>query len=287
MKRNKYSVLANGLLVTVFLSVLLLFSHCNKDNNSYISYHKGVNASQQFVHGQQMMTQLLSTYLKSLTDSAFLASGVSRIDGANVQLSTDSVQKITIEYPYYGADDGYGHWRAGTYEALTTDDFFEKDAEIHFEFKEFSWDKDTLTVDSLVLHNLGKVDGSNEHYWFRSGDIRVDYELSDDVSIFKLDEYFKLIKDPSTDYTSEKDWYEIWGSFGGVTEMNFSYETQIVEDSALANMFTCSWLKEGPAIVNVTNFDYPSAVYFSPADSCENLYLVEINGNPFPEVIDD
>jgi hypothetical protein len=266
---------------------LILLSGCNKDKNSYVSYHRGVNASQQFVYAQQMMKQLLNTYFKSLTDSAFLASGTANIDGAKVQYHEDTLKKILIEYPSYGADDGFGHWRMGTYEAQTHDDFFKKDALIHFVFNDFSYDKDTLTVDSLILQNLGKTDGLNEQYYIKSGDITVDYELSDYYSIFRLDEYFKRIKDPSSKYTSPEDKYEIWGALNGLTDLNVQFESSIVEDSALMNAFSCAWLKQGPVTVLTENFGYVSTVYFAPADSCENNYLIEINGNPFPFPIDE
>lgn len=274
-------------LASLVILGMILLSSCSKDQNSYVSYHRGINASQQFVFAQQMMTQLMSTYLKSLTDSTLFVSGTSWIDGAKVRYFDDSLKRIFIEYPAWGAEDGYGHWRTGTYEARTQDDFFETDAQIRFVFTDFSWDKDTLTVDSLTVMNLGKTNGVNDHFYFKSADIWVNYELSEDSSVFRMAEYFKRIKDPSSIYTSPEDKYEIWGGLTGQTEFNVKFESHIVEDSAMIYAFSCDWIKQGPVTVLAENFGYPSTVYFAPADSCENRCLVEINGNPFPFLIDE
>lgn len=287
MRGYKYTTHAVRAAVGLFAIGFLLLASCNKDENTFVSYHRGINASQQFVYTQQMMTLLLNTYLKSLTDSALLETGTTWIDGARVQYSKEPVQKIFIEYPAWGASDGKGHWRMGTYEATTNDGFFETDALIQFTFNDFSYDKDTLTVDSLVLQNLGKTNGQNQHFHFKSGDIRVDYELEEYFTIFRMDEIFKLIKDPSTPYTSPNDTYEIWGELNGQTDLNVLFETQIVQDSSLVNTLSCDYLKQGPTTVLAENFGYPSTVYFAQVDSCENRFLVEINNNPFPFLINE
>jgi hypothetical protein len=286
MKGNKRHLVRMRTPLLMVILGLLIVSACKKNQNSYVSYQRGVDAAQHFVFTQQMMTQLMSTYLKSLTDSALFATGATDIDGAKVLYTDDAVKRLYFEYPPWGSADGYGHWRAGAYEALTEQDFREKDALIRFSFYDFSWDKDTLTFDSLALRNLGKLDGTNEHFHFESNQIRVDYELSDDSSYFWLDEYFKRVKDPSTVYTSPEDSFDIWGELSGITVYGVNYTTEINEDSAMINSFSCNWLKLGPTTVVAENFGYPSYVHFSHPDSCLNNYLIEINGNPFPYPID-
>lgn len=273
------------LVVTVF-SV----SSCNKDKNTFVSYNYGVESAQQFVYAQQMMTQLLATYFKSINDSILFADNKATIDGASVYLVLDEIpMRLRIEYPWWGADDGYGHYRQGVYEAYTTDGYQDVDGIVNFEFTDFLWDKDSLRVDSLRVLNLGKTDGKNFQYGIEVSSAKLIYSdtTMQNPYTFAMDQSFTVIKEAGTIYTSAKDSMAIYGSLNGLTAAGLEFDAQGVADSTMLFSFSCDWLKQGIVQIQTVNFPYISTVYFQEADTCANQYLIEIDNNLFPYAFDE
>lgn len=281
----------NKLLVSVVVVIAMLFvSSCNKNNNTFVSYNYGLESAQQFVYAQQMMTQLLTTYFKSINDSTLLADNKASIDGATVYLKLDETpKKLRIEYPWWGIEDGYGHWREGVYEAYTTEGYQVDDAVINFEFIDFSWDKNLLLVDSLKVTNLGKTDGKNYQYSVNMAKATLTYA---DTTVanpytFVMDQSFTVLKEEGTVYTSLQDSLAIFGSLNGLTASGLEFDAQSVVDSTMIFSFSCSWLKQGITQLTTANFPYLSTVYFPDADTCVNQYLIEVDNNPFPFPFDE
>lgn len=267
------------IIIVVLFSVI--WASCNKKQNTWFNYNDGINASQNFVAGEQMMVLLLNTYFKSITDSALFATGKSKIDGADVYYD-DTLKRILIEYPEWGNEDGYGHWRENSYEAISTAGFNDPDALITFVFHNFSFDKDTVTVSNMTLLNRGKVDGVNDQYNFVAKQINLDYSDTTGSFLFDMDQTFLRYKDPSSLYHTSNDSFAIWGSMNGKTSRDIVFTGKIETDSAVLNQFSCSFLKKGPAIINIQYFKYPSFVYFPDPDTCTNRFIAVINGNFFP-----
>jgi hypothetical protein len=281
----------NKFLAFLFL-VVAIFSvtSCNKDKNTFVSYNYGVESAREFVYAQQMMTQLMATYFKSINDSTLLADNTAAIDGATVYLLLDETpMRLRIEYPWWGADDGYGHFRQGVYEAYSMDGYQKVDAIVNFEFIDFLWDKDSLRVDSLQIHNLGKTDGKNFQYNLNVSNIKLIYADSTILNpyTFVMDQSFILMKESGTIYTSTKDSMAIFGSLNGLTAAGLEFAAQGVADSTMLFSFSCDWLKQGIVQVNTVDFSYTSNIFFQEADTCANQYLIEIDGNPFPYPFDE
>jgi len=267
------------IIIIVLLAVV--GGSCNKNKNTWFNYNDGINASQNFVAGEQMMVLLMNTYFKSITDSALFATGKSKIDGADVYYN-DTVKSILIEYPEWGNEDGYGHWRENVYEASTQTGFNDPDALITFVFHNFSFDKDTLTVNKMTLLNLGKVDGVNDQYNLVANQIKLDFSDTAGSFVFDMGQTFIRYKDPFSLYHTSNDSFAIWGNMNGKTNRDIVFNGKIDADSVLLNRFSCSFLKKGPAIINTDNFKYPSFVYFPEPDTCPNRFIAVINNNFFP-----
>lgn len=274
------------LLLVLFIAGVLLNFSCSKDKNSYISYHRGIESSQQYVYAQQMMTQVFNTYFKSITDSLLMANGKTNIDGAEVIFTDDFEKSIQIRYWPYSAQDGYGHWRKGIIEAKTITGFNEPGAEINFQFTDFTWDRDTILVDTMMMSNLGKTDGKNDQFHLRTNQIEMRYYDSSGVFTFQIDEMIKRLKYPGTFFTNSRDSLEYWGYMSGSTKSDVRFSAVCAEDSAMIQNYTCTWLKGGLINIDTENFEFVSTVRFSEPDTCANLYLVEIDGDPFPYHID-
>lgn len=275
--------LIKPLLLSFFIGSIVLIFSCNKDKNSYVSYTRGVESSKQFVSAQQMMTQLMSTYFKSLNDSILFADKKANIDGATVYLWLDETPKrLRIEYPSWFIADGYGHWRQGVYEAYSDNGYQQVDEVVRFKFMDFLWDQDSLRVDSLVVFNHGKTDGKNYRYNIDARQIDLIYRDTAGVLSFGMHQTFTVFKDAATIYTSLNDSLGIFGSLKGTTKLDWGFDVQCTADSAMLFSYSCNWLKNGVVQIETQGFNYSSTVYFAVADTCENRYLIEIDNNPFP-----
>lgn len=268
----------------VGLLFLLAFG-CKKENTRF-SYHDGIDGAQNFVTAQQMITQLLNTYFKSLTDSSLIHNQQAKIDGAEVYFYEDP-ERILIKYPYWGNSDGYGHWRMNYYEAFPETSFQDPEVKVDFVFTDFSFDKDTLYVTDLVVQHMGKVDGANDHFSVTAEMIDRYYTDSTGILQFSMDQLFVRHKDPTTIYTSMDDQFIVSGKMNGITRSLLDFEANILPDtSSLLNSFSCTWLREGVTQVDTEGFSYPAYALFPDQDTCQNQYLIMINDNPFPYPID-
>ena len=273
----------------LFLALLtgLLFHSCQKNNNVNISYHRGIESGTNYVFAQQMMTQIMATYFKTLTDSTFLADGFNVIDGASVYDRTDqSPQRISFEYPYWSVPDGYGHRRAGTIDAITETGFYENEAVIELSFTEFFYDYDSVTVDSMYLTNLGRTDGKNLSYQVKAAEIKYVFIDTSGIFRFNIDEIFTTFKSNVSPYTSPYDSLGVSGLLNGNTADDVGFMANNPADSSSLFSYQCNYLKQGITGIETEQFDYLTIVRFQSVDSCNNGYLIEIDGNPFPQRID-
>ncbi len=266
--------------------ILLVFSTCNKEENTRYDYNKGIEASRSFVTAEQMTVQLLNTFFKSITDSVLMADGMAKIDNGDVFYYSEPQESIEIRYPYWSKIDSYGHRRANIYEAIPRTNFSDPKAVIDIVFTDFYYDYDTITVQNMVISKLGKVDGENEHYQVSVDRIYRTYADTTGVLSFNFDQQIIRYKDPETEYTSPNDKFVISGEMVGVTKSALSFSSVIDVDLTLETDFSCNWLRLGPAAVITERFDDLSYVYFAEPDSCKDECLIVINDNPFPYPID-
>lgn len=270
-------------LISGLLLLMFIFS-CKKDNTRY-NYSNGIDGARSFVTAQQMMTLLLNTYFKSLTDSTLLADKMSKIDGAEVFFHTNP-ERFYFKYPYWGADDGFGHWRINPYEAIARTSFDDPGVIVDFVFHDFLYEKDTLIVNDLVVTYLGEQDGENDYFSVTSGSIERIYTDTTGVLSFTLDQTFIRHKDPSTIYTSDEDYFEISGLLTGTSKNKNSFQATIKNDSVIILHHTCAWLKQGIPAVSIERFNFPAYVYFPDRDTCMNQFIVTVDTNPFQYPID-
>ena len=271
----------------LFVGILLSIMSCNKTENSYDSFHRGMESSKQYVDAQQMMTQIMNTYFKSITDSLLLNTGTSWVDAANIRQYNDTLNHLIIEYPAWGNEDGYGHYRQGIIEATTNAGFLETNAIVNIRFINFLYDLSPLAVDSMVLVNQGKVDGKNQKYKLDAKRIEMHYADSSGIFSFSMNEMFTVYKAAGTFYTSHKDSIGIYGNLNGTTKNNLVFDAECVEDSAMLYAYSCNWLKGGPVNLETKDFKYTSILYFSEPDTCANLFLIEMDNNPFTSPIEE
>lgn len=272
--------------VLIVLMVILIFS-CQKKTNTNISFQRGVESAKNYVYAQQMMTQIMATYFKSVTDSTLIADGTSNIDGAAVfTYPNENPRRVRFKYPEWSSEDGYGHRRAGTIDATTIGNFDDVESEINFTFTYFLYDFDSVFVDSMQVQNKGKVDGKNNQYKTKS--THIDYHFADSSGIFSfsLDQDFIVYKFGSTFYTNPMDSLGIYGALDGNTVRDVSFEAINSADSALLFSYQCNYLKLGIVDIETYMFDYITTAYFQEADSCNNEFLIVIDNSPFPNLIE-
>lgn len=271
--------------IASFTILLLIVVSCKKENTRY-SYQDGIEGAQNFVVAQQMMTQLLNTYFKSLTDSVLLADKQAKIDGADVYYY-DEPERILIKYPWWGNYDGYGHWRMNYYEAIPRTSFSDDGVEVDIVFTNFLFDKDTLITKNIVVQHQGKTDGVNDHFAVSADRIDLIYADTTGTLSFSFDQLNIRYKDPATYYTSSEDKFSVSGNLDGTTRSLLNFQSTIQADSVLLNSFNCIYLREGNVTVGIESFEYPTSVYFPNQDTCRNEYLIVINNNPFPYPINE
>jgi hypothetical protein len=274
------------LTLTIILLSGLFVSSCKKNENTYQNYNITIAATKDYVIGQHMMVLILNTYFKSITDSLLLATGRSDIDGAAVYLKGWDPDTLLIRYPYWGAEDGYGHWRSGDIKVCAEQGFLNTASVNHFSFINFMYDKDTLRVDSLFVHYLGSNGAQGDLFDVSSGVIRQIFSDASGTNTFWMKQLFVRYKDATSPFHTSYDLFEISGLFEGEAREGVNYTTEIMADTAaVLNQFDCPFLKQGP--VNMAFRDLPvrGLVYFSASDTCANQYVAEFDGNPFPAPI--
>jgi hypothetical protein len=259
--------------------LLLFFTFSCKKQNSLIDYNPAVKASEEFAANQQMMTQILNTYFKSLSDSALWANGNANIDGARVSIKYLPVLMMEFQYDAWGNYDGYGHYRMGAIEAIPESDFTGTDAVVNFNFVGFLYDKDTLDLTKMTVQNIESQDDKKFEVKVDSA-VLILLDTSGQYS-FNMNQIFRLEKDPSTQHTSPLDKIYISGTMDGITMDLTTYFAVIAESAEIIDNYNCRWLKNGPIDLQVTGFQFPSTIYFPQPDSCINQYMIEIDGNPF------
>lgn len=267
-------------LIFAGLFFALLIVSCKKQNTS-IDYNPAVTASKEFVSNQQMMTQILNTYFKSLYDSTLWANGYAEVDGAGVSLEFLPDTMMVIQYNVWGNYDGYGHFRMGMIEAVPESGFLEADVLVNFNFIGFLYDKDTLEVDKMTVQHVESTNPLVAKFEVLiDSAVLILLDTSGQYS-FNMDQDFQLVKDPSSPYYSLQDEVFVAGIMDGITLDLTSYSALIADSAEIIDSYDCPWLKDGAIELQVSGFNYPATIFYPEDDSCKNQYLIEIEGNPF------
>ena len=266
------------------LAITLVTSSCHKENTSF-DYNQVVETVSDYVEAQQMTNLLISTYFKAITDSILLTNGASEIDGAFVSF-IDSSRKIVIEYPSWGKDDGYGHYRKGIYEASTESNFFDSLAVIIFTFHNFYYDDDSISVEEFTLENLGAT--TNHNYLFNVSATDILRKFHDTTGYIKYNtqQNYVRIKDPSSLYYTNNDYFEISGNLSGLARNGTTFNSTTNDTSNLIDYLSCQWIKGGVTEVDLPEFIYNASVDFNNEGECKNQYLITINETLFSRAFD-
>lgn len=272
----------NKIILASFLFAIAVCSYSCKKQNTSIDYNPAVVASNEFVANQQMMTQLLTTYFKSLHDSTLWAEGYAEIDGAVVSIEDTPLVLMKITYPWWGNHDGYGHFRMGVIEAIPETDFVQPDVVVNFNFIDFYYDHDTIEFSKLTVRQVENNTPNIYKYEVKVDSAVVIYADTSGQNSFNMNQTFRLKKDPFSEYTSPLDEIFITGFFDGITMDLSTYSVLVSDSSEIIERFDCVWLKNGPSTLQVNGFEFPAIIYFPEPDTCKNEYLIEIDGNPFP-----
>lgn len=268
------SFIARCLMISIFFSFLFFGSSCHKKNTSF-DYNEVIETVSDYVESQQMTDLLLNTYFKSISDSILLADGSAVIDGADVSLTLNPA-KIIIEYPVWGKDDGYGHYRKGVYEATTETSFFDSLAIINFTFSNFSYDFDSVSVGDLTIINNGISEGN---YLFEvvASDIYRNFHDTTGQLLYNVQQDFIRFKYNSSPYYSENDYFNISGNLTGIARNGKAFNSIIQDTSSLKTTFSCRWLDDGTSDVELPDFIYNANTNFMNDGGCLNQYSIVTN----------
>ena len=266
------------------LAIMLITSSCHKENTSF-DYNQAVETVSDYVEAQQMTDLILSTYFKAITDSTLLTNGASEIDGAFVTCM-DSSTKIVIEYPSWGKDDGYGHYRKGKYEASTESDFFDSLAVVNFTFHNFYYDDDSISVGNFTLENIGST--TNHYYLFNVNATDVLRKFHDTTGNIKyqVEQNFIRVKDPSSPYYTDDDYFKVSGNLTGVARNGSTFNSTTNNTSNLIYYLSCQWINGGITEVDIPEFIYNASIDFNNEGDCKNQYTYTINENIFIRAFD-
>ena len=170
---------------------------------------------------------------------------------------------------------------------MSSGDFNDVETESELKFKDFLYDYDTVFVDSMYVQNKGKLDGKNKQYNVKSS--LIDYHFSDSSGVltFSLNQDFIVYKFESTLFTNPKDSLGLHGGLDGNTARGVTFAAMNSADSSALFSYQCNYLKKGIVAIDVDMFDYITATYFQDADSCKNEYLITVDENPFPQLIEN
>lgn len=283
-EKNMNSIILRILTKSFLLSLIIIITSCSKKNTSF-DYNQTVETISGYVEAQQMTDLLLNTYFKAITDSLVLADGIAEIDGANVSYSSDPA-KIIIEYPAWGREDGYGHFRKGKYEASTETSFFDSLAVVNFTFINFFYDFDTVNVGNLSIINKGGTnDGS---YLFSIEGTNISRELHDTIGsiTYQFQQSFRRYKHTPSPYYSDNDYFEISGNMSGKAGNGKTFNSYVADTNSLKNSFSCRWLIAGVADIELTDSDNNTKVNFSNDGKCMNQYSIIANGTLMVKAFD-
>lgn len=268
-------IVVRGLVTCLFLSLIFFLISCSKKNTSF-DYNQAIATVSDYVESQQMTDLLLNTYFKSITDSILLTDGTAEIDGADVSYSIEP-SIIVIDYPGWGNDDGYGHFRKGKYEATTETSFFDSLAVVNFTFYKFAYDFDSVSVANLSIVNKGSTNDGNYLFDIVATDIYREFHDTSGYIRYQLQQMFLRTKFTSSPYYSDNDYFEISGNLSGVARNGNSFNSIIQDTNSLRNSFSCNWINGGMADIELPDFIYSAKVDFSNDGKCLNQYSIITN----------
>ena len=278
--------ISNGLIFSCIFLMILLSSSCHKENTSF-NYNQAIETVGSYVEAQQMTDMLLNTYFKSITDSTLLASGESVIDGANVTYIVNPA-KIIIDYPY-NKTDGYGHYRNGTYEAISETGFLDSADVIKLSFANFYYDNDSLNINNITIINKGKNSNNDNVYSIFGSQL---YRGSSDTTgsksyiMYQFQQEFILHKDASSVYHTQNDYFGISGNLMGNARNTFTFNASIADTNLLINAYDCNWIVGGISNILLNEFTYNSVADFSIDGDCINMYSIFTNDSRITTAFD-
>lgn len=270
-------------IVSIILTTMTFaISSCHKKNTQF-DYNQAVETVHDYVEAQQMTNLLLQTYFKAIHDSLLLVDGTSTIDGATVTLTS---QPASITFEYYGGavDDGYGHIRSGKYHATTTSDFTMPSASIEFEFNNFSYDGDLVESKEFTLVNSDTF--SDLIFELTADEIKRTYGDTTGTITYDMQQVIWLTKDPSSQYYTENDFFEVYGDMSGIARNNKSFNSSTPDSERLLQKFSCSWLVSGTSNIELPEFIHNATVSFFNNGQCLNKFSITTNGVLFEKAYD-
>lgn len=258
-------------IIAALLLISFTTTSCHKKNTEF-DYNQAVATTHDYVEAQQMTNLLLATYFKAITDSTLFTDSISIIDGAEVTL-TSSPTKIEFNYFNGIVFDGYGHIRIGNYNATTTTAFHDPLAEITFDFPSFSYDGDEVTAEEFVLKNT-----ENIHIFdVVAENITRTYRDTSGTIVYNYQQNITLIKDPSSPYYTDYDYFDISGNLTGKARNGSTFNASISEESTILLYYSCNWMKAGNVYVELPEFIHNAAVSYFNNESCINKYSITTN----------
>jgi hypothetical protein len=266
-------------LATIIFSVIITISACHKKNTSF-DYSQAVETTSDYVEAQQMTNLILLTYFKSLRDSTLQADSIAVIDGAVVTMHSNP-NTIKIDYFVWGNYDDYNYFRTGNYIASCDNNFTDPQAVITFSFNNFMYDTDTIVITGFTLNN--DYMNNNESPVYAVEIINLTRRYSDTTGTFsyKLNQSFKLIQEQSSPYYSENDYFEISGSLEGQARNGKNFVSNTSETDKLHFYYTCAFMQDGIAKVELPDFIYNGDVNFNNSRDCINKYTIILNETNF------
>lgn len=274
-----------NLFLLIITALVVFFMVSCKKQNTMVNFNPAIESSQNFVMNQQMMTQVLNTYFISLNDSLLWANGTVMLDGASITIKNTPVYMMEIYYPWWGNDDDYGHFRMGVIEAIPETTFDDPGVLVDFIFTDFLFDKDSLQVQNLTVQHLEAEPGFDYKFQILVDSAIYLQDSSGRIS-FNMNQTFRLKKDPSSFFHTDKDILFITGTMDGITLSLNTYSAVISDSSYLKFTNDCNWLRNGPVKVETSGFTFSEVIFFPEPDTCVNQYIIELDGNPFPYPFD-
>lgn len=279
MKRS-----VKGRLIIMLLFTTAFVSSCHKENTSF-DYNQTIETVSDYVEAQQMTNLLLNTYFKSITDSILFADGTAEIDGADVSYSSNPA-KIIIEYPHWGRDDGYGHFRQGIYEVTTESGFFDSLAVVNFAFINFFYDYDSIIIGNLSITNSGTTTNDNNIFNVVANNVLRKFHDTTGYIKYNVEQSYIRIKDSSSPYYSDNDHFEITGNLSGLARNGHTYNSTTQDTSSLMVYYSCRWIRGGITEVELPEFIHNATVNFNNGGECLNQYSIITNETLFTEAFD-
>ena len=260
------------------LSISLFIASCHKENTSF-DYNMAIETVSDYVDTQQMTNLLLNTYFKSITDSTLITDGIAEIDGADVNYSADPAI-ITILYSW-AKYDSYGHLRKGKYEASTESSFFDSLAIININFSNFFYDSSAISVGNFSIENMGTTTNNNYLFKVEATDILIKYHDSTGNISYQVEQNYLRVKNPSTPYHTNDDYFRISGNMTGIARNNNSFTSSTQDTNNLLVYYSCPWIKGGTAEIELPGFIYNASVDFFNDGECRNHYSIITNETLF------